>query len=197
MAMWPSCYFCFLFPSCLSRLRALGKGLAALREEPERNLKDWGHWKKDEPNDCTSAGPEDRDGQTSINKGTVSNVSPGKAEQSSSCLWASHPYSVQALPKELQRTEVQFSVAAKKQEKTDCIYWVPYLQGILTCLWKLLSLNLTRKELRHVFYSSRENEEERLVKKSRPHSTVMGRAEWKTSPGLVVQSSPLWFETLI
>lgn len=41
---------------------------------------------------------------------------------------------VQALPKELQRTEVQFSVAAKKQEETDCIYWVPYLQGILTCL---------------------------------------------------------------
>ena len=103
---------------------------------------------------------------------------------------------IQALPKELQRTEVQFSVAAKKQE-TDCIYWIPYLQGILTCLWKLPSLTLTRKELRHVFYSSRENEEERLVKKSRPHSTVMGRAEWKTSPGLVIQSSPLWLEILI
>ena len=42
-----------------------------------------------------------------------------------------------------------------------------------------------------------ENEEERLVKKSRPHSTVMGRAEWKTSPGLVIQSSPLWLEILI
>ena len=35
------------------------------------------------------------------------------------------------------------------------------------------------------------------MKKSRPHSTVMGRAEWKTSPGLVVQSSPLWLEILI
>ena len=40
---------------------------------------------------------------------------------------------IQALPKELQRTEVQFSVAAKKQDP-DCIYWIPYLQGILTCL---------------------------------------------------------------
>lgn len=33
-------------------------------------------------------------------------------------------------------------------------------------------LNLTNKELRQVFYSSRENEEQRMGKKPRSHSTV-------------------------
>lgn len=52
------------------------------------------------------------------------------------------------------------------------------------CLSKLPSLDLNRKELRQVFYLRREYEEQGLVKKSRPHLPVMGKADWNTSPGL-------------
>lgn len=77
-----------------------------------------------------------RELMTPTTKGTVSNVSPGKAEQSSFCLWASHPYGVQALPKEL-RDRGSIFCGSKEQEKQIAFTGYLVSKASLTCLESL------------------------------------------------------------